>query len=37
MAEVQYTVKSAEVRNAYREGAYLVLQRECSFPNVCIA
>lgn len=37
MTEIQYTVKSAEVRNAYRDGAYLILQRECSLPDVCIA
>jgi hypothetical protein len=37
MAEIPYTVKSPEVRNAYRYEQYLILQRECSLPDVCIA
>jgi hypothetical protein len=37
MSEIPYTVKSAEVRNAYRDGEYLVLQRQCSLPDVCVS
>ena len=37
MTEIPYTVKSAEVRNAYRDGANLVLQMDCSLPDVCVA
>ena len=37
MTEITYTVKSAEVRNAYRDSAFLVLQMGASLPDVCVA
>jgi hypothetical protein len=37
MPEIPYTAKSATARNAYRDNAYLVLQMDCSLPDVCVA
>jgi len=36
MLEIPYTVKSTTVRNAYRDGRYLILQMNCSLPDVCV-
>jgi hypothetical protein len=37
MAEIVYSAQSATVRNAYREGANLLLLDGCSLPDICIA
>ena len=37
MAEIVYSAQSAIVRNAYREGADLLLLDGCSLPDICVA
>jgi hypothetical protein len=37
MVEISYSAQSASVRNAYRDGAYLVLGTGSSLPDVCVA
>lgn len=37
MAEIIYSAQSATVRNAYREGADLLLLDGCSLPDICVA
>ena len=36
MLEISYSEQSASVRNAYRDGAYLVLQTGSSLPDACV-
>ncbi len=37
MHEISFSEQSPSVRNAYRDGAYLVLQTGSSLPDVCVA
>jgi hypothetical protein len=37
MAEIIYSAQSATVKNAYREGADLLLLDGCSLPDICVA
>ncbi len=37
MSEIVYSAQSATVRNAYREGADLLLLDGCLLPDTCVA
>ena len=37
MVEIIYSAQSATVKNAYREGANLLLLNGCSLPDICVA
>jgi len=37
MVEIIYSAQSATVKNAYREGANLLLLDGCSLPDICVA
>jgi hypothetical protein len=37
MTEIVYSAQSATVKNAYREGADLLLLDGCSLPDICVA
>jgi hypothetical protein len=37
MAQISYSEQSASIRNAYRDGAHLVLLPFSSLPDVCVA
>ena len=37
MSEIVFSAQSATVRNAYREGADLLLLDGCSLPDICVA